>query len=172
MLLVTFTLLRPGFFWDQWYPELIERPATELVSILDEMEPNSHVRLQVKGEKFDGNEVTKTVMLSIGDEPTGEDRLRGLGLTTTEEGENLRVGMVMFGSPADRALIRFGYEITSVHVENERPSETIDVYPGLAVAGADLVFPAATGTTPGRYRPRPETVRNAISIFTAPLNTR
>ncbi|MCB2215096.1 TRAP transporter permease [Desulfofustis glycolicus] len=131
LLLVTFTLLRPGFFWDQWYPELTERPATELVSILDEMAPNSHVRLQVKGEKFDGNEVTKTVMLSIGDGSTGEDRLRSLGLTTTEDGENLRVGMVMFGSPADRALIRFGYEITSVHVENERPPKQLMFIPAL-----------------------------------------
>ena len=140
MLLVTFTLLRPGYFWDQWYPELIERPATELVSILDEMEPNSHVRLRVRGEKFDGNEVTKSVMLSIGDEPTGEDRLRGLGLTTMEEGENLRVGMVMFGSPADRALIRFGYEITSVYVENERPPKQLMFIPALLLLGLIWFF--------------------------------
>jgi hypothetical protein len=131
LLLVTFTLLRPGFFWDQWYPELTERPATELVSVLEEMQPNTHVRLQVRGEKFDGNEVTKMVMLSVGGEPTGEDRLRGLGLTTMEEGENLRVGMVTFGSPADRALIRYGYEITSVLVENERPPKQLMFIPAL-----------------------------------------
>ena len=49
LLLVAFTLFRPGFCWDMVYPPLTEEPATKLVQMVQEMEPGSHLRLKLQG---------------------------------------------------------------------------------------------------------------------------
>jgi len=123
LLLVAFTLLRPGYFWDRFYPELNHKPAAELLSVVEEMEPGEYLRLVVKGTTMAGEEVTRSVMAAIGDEPTGEQRLQAIGLSVTQSGESVRIGMVSFGSVAERAQIRFGDEIVSVPVENDRPNK-------------------------------------------------
>ncbi|BDD86094.1 TRAP transporter permease [Desulfofustis limnaeus] len=123
LLLVAFTLLRPGFFWDRWFPELDYKPASELLSVVEEMPPGKHLRLVVKGTKMDGTEVTRAVMVAIGNEPTAQDRLRAIGLNVMASGDKVRIGMVSFGSAAEKALIKYGDEIVSVPVENKRPDK-------------------------------------------------
>ncbi len=65
LLLVAFTLFRPGFFWDQVYPELTEQPADNLIQIVEQMEPGSQLRMELKGERMDGSEFTMVVMLPV-----------------------------------------------------------------------------------------------------------
>ena len=71
LLLIAFTLFRPGFWWDKVFPPLSEEPPGRLEQIVEEMAPGSLLRLMVKGEDFNGNEFTKTVMLPVGDSKTG-----------------------------------------------------------------------------------------------------
>jgi predicted metalloprotease with PDZ domain len=77
----------------------------------------------VKGTKMDGTEVTRAVMVAIGNEPTAQDRLRAIGLNVMASGDKVRIGMVSFGSAAEKALIKYGDEIVSVPVENKRPDK-------------------------------------------------
>jgi hypothetical protein len=40
LLMVTFTLLRPGFWWDMVYPPLQEQPASKLEQMIGELPGN------------------------------------------------------------------------------------------------------------------------------------
>ncbi len=135
LLLVAFTLFRPGFFWDELYPPLIERPPTELVRILDEQRGGSQLRLEVKGEKMSGAEYTMTLMLPVGDEPTGAEKLAGLGIETREESGRVFIDMVGFGSPAEKANIDFDQEILNIQMPTDRPNKEYMFLPAFLLLG-------------------------------------
>jgi TRAP-type uncharacterized transport system fused permease subunit len=68
LLLVTFTLLRPGFFWDKIYEPYHEEPGTYLMEAMEKQDENTMIRLVVKGETLNGEEFTKAMMLPVGKE--------------------------------------------------------------------------------------------------------
>ena len=131
LLLIAFTLFRPGFFWDELYPPLTEKPATELVRVLDKVKGGEQLRLEIKGEKMNGEEFTKTVMLPVGDEATGEEKLAGIGIETRDEDGRIFVDMVTFASPAQKAKIDFDQEILSVQMPTDRPNKEWMFIPAL-----------------------------------------
>jgi TRAP transporter 4TM/12TM fusion protein len=131
LLLIAFTLFRPGFFWNQAYPELSEEPADKLIPIVEAMEPGSQLRMSLKGEKMNGDEFTMTVMVTVGDEVTGEERLQGIGIETRDEDGKTLIDNVVFASPAEKAKIDFDQEILSVQVPNERPPKQLMFIPAL-----------------------------------------
>lgn len=131
LLLIAFTLFRPGFWWDKVYPPLSEEPASKLEQLVEDMEPGALMRLMVKGEKDDGSEFTKTVMLPVGDSKTGAERLAEIGIETrNEEGKTL-IDNVVFSSAAEKAGIDFDQEILNIQVPAKRPSKQIMFIPAL-----------------------------------------
>ncbi len=131
MLLVAFTLFRPGFFWDMVYPELIKLPADNLPQLVEEIKPGEQLRMSLKGEKIDGTEYTMAVMLPVGDEPTGAERLQAIGFETREEDGKYFIDTVVFASAAEKAKIDFDQEILNVQVPNERPPKQLMFIPAL-----------------------------------------
>ncbi len=131
LLLIAFTLFRPGYFWDKIYPPLTEKSPTELVQVLDEIESGSQLRLRLKGEKMSGDEFEMTVMLSVGNESNGAEKLSALGIETRDEEGKVIVDMVGFGSPAEKAKIDFDQEILSVQMPTERPNKELMFFPAL-----------------------------------------
>ncbi len=131
LLLVAFTLFRPGFFWDKVYPELTERPASELTQIVGQMNPGEQLRIELKGEKMNGTEFKMTVMLPVGEEPTGEERLEAIGVETREEDGRMFVDNVVFSSPAEKAGIDFDQEILNIQLLNDRPPKQLMFIPAL-----------------------------------------
>ena len=73
LLLVAFTLLRPGFWWDMIFPPLQEEPPAQLEPMVAAMEPGSQLIIEVQGEDINGDAYTKTLMLPVGDEKTGAE---------------------------------------------------------------------------------------------------
>ena len=131
LLLVAFTLFRPGFFWNEVYPELNEQPADNLVQLVEEMEPGSQLRMTLKGEKLDGTEFTMAVMLPVGDEPTGAERIQAIGFETREEEGKIVIDNVVFASSAEKAKIDFDQEVLNVQVPNPRPPKQLMFIPAL-----------------------------------------
>ncbi len=131
LLLVAFTLFRPGYFWDKIYPPLIEKPASELVQILDQIPAGGQLRLRLKGERLSGKEFEMTVMLPVGTESTGAEKLRGLGIETSEQDGKVIVDMVDFGSPATKAKIDFDQEILGIQMPADRPNKEFMFLPAL-----------------------------------------
>ncbi len=138
LLLVTFTLFRPGFFWDKVYPPFEEKPGIQLVQIVENLEPGSMLRLKIKGENMKGKEYTKALMFTVGNAQNGVDRLNEIGFETrTEEGKVL-VDNVVFSSNAEKMGIDFDQEILMVKIPSKRPSKQLMFIPALGLLA--LVF--------------------------------
>jgi TRAP transporter 4TM/12TM fusion protein len=135
MLLVTFTLLRPGFFWDKMYEPYNERPGVELLQAMEKQDENTMIHLVIKGETLDGEAYTKSLMLPVGQEGVPEDRLREVGFEVIEEDGKMIVNNLMFGSNAERMGIDFDQEIVSVMMEADRPPKQLMFIPALALLG-------------------------------------
>jgi TRAP-type uncharacterized transport system fused permease subunit len=133
LLLVTFTLLRPGFWWDKIFPPLTEEPAAKIEQMVRGMEPGSQLIIEVKGEDFNGNVYTKTVMLPVGGEGTGAERLTAIGVETRQEEGKILVDNVVFSSAAEKAGIDFDQEVLSIKVPTKRLPKQIIFIPAMAL---------------------------------------
>lgn len=98
LLLVAFTLFRPGYWMDQlqdpWQPIAPEA----FVQTLGEVKPKTLLRLRVQGE--DLHEKSRIMMLPVPAGDSGEERLDNLGLELIEEEGHLLVDFVGFASTA------------------------------------------------------------------------
>jgi TRAP transporter 4TM/12TM fusion protein len=133
LLLIAFTLFRPGFWWDMAFPPLTEEPAAKLEQMVAEMEPGAQVRIRLKGEKMDGSEFFKTVMLPVGDGATGAERLEAIGIETRDEEGKVLIENVVFSSAAEKAGIDFDQEILNIQVPSHRPPKQLMFIPAMAL---------------------------------------
>ena len=136
LLLVTFTLLRPGFWWDKIYPPLEEVKATKLEQIIEETEPGTHLRIEVAGEDFRGKPFTKSLMLRVGDEPTPGERMLAVGIETRVEDGRVFVDNIIFGSPAEKAGMDFDQEILHIYVPADIPPKHMMFIPAFLLLAA------------------------------------
>ena len=132
-LVVAFMLFRPGYFWDQLYPELDTRPAAELSQFVDSMPSGKQLRLTLKGEKMNGKEFIMVVSLTVGDQGSGAERLQAIGLSTRNEDGRIFIDNVVFGSAAQKARIDFDQEIVNFQVLTDRPPKQLVFLPAIAL---------------------------------------
>jgi TRAP transporter 4TM/12TM fusion protein len=135
LLLVAFTLFRPGFWWDMVYPPLIDVAPAEIAQAAEAVPPGGNLRISAEGMSIEGNEVKKTVMLPMGAPAAGAERLANAGLELREEEGRVFIDMIGFGSAAEKAGLDFDYEVTAVLQPNERPPKELMWIPALAVLG-------------------------------------
>ncbi|MBW2297732.1 MAG: DUF3394 domain-containing protein, partial [Deltaproteobacteria bacterium] len=128
-----FILFRPGFVWDKFFPPLIQEPAAKLEQTVEAMEPGALLRVMLKGEKMDGSEFTKTVMLPVGDESTGVERLNAIGIETRNEEGKILIENVVFASPAEKAGIDFDQEVLNIQMPAKRPPKQLMFIPAMAL---------------------------------------
>ena len=133
LILVAFILFRPGFVWDKFFPPLMQEPATKLEQVVEAMDPGALLRVMLKGEKMDGTEFTKTVMLPVGDEKTATERLAAIGLETRNEEGKILIENVVFSSPAEKAGIDFDQEVLNIQMPTKRPPKQLMFIPALAL---------------------------------------
>ncbi|MEA3291601.1 MAG: DUF3394 domain-containing protein, partial [Pseudomonadota bacterium] len=131
LLLITFTFLRPGFWWDRVYPPLEERPGAELVLLAEAAEPGKQLRISIVGETLEGDPVAKTVMLPMGEAGAGEARLETAGIMLREEEGKTLIDNVVFGSAAEKSGLDFDQEIVNVQIPTERPPKQLMFIPAL-----------------------------------------
>ena len=120
LLLVALTLLVPGVWMDRIQPPLTALPATEIEAIAEAAPAQDHLRLEVSGYDLDGEEVTRRVMLPLGDPAPGRERLTEAGLGLMVLGDQVNISFVRFGSPAERLGVEGGSQVTAVFVPADR----------------------------------------------------
>lgn len=135
LLLITFTLFRPGYWWDMVYPATQDRPGTDIVEIVENVPAGGSVVVQASGMGLDGDEVSTYLRLPLPEAETAEQRLMEAGLELSRDGEQMVVDFVGFGSAAEDAGISFGWTIDAVQVENERPPKELMFIPALILLG-------------------------------------
>ncbi len=131
ILLVAFTLFRPGYWWDKVYEPMHELAATEISATAEKVAVDGDLQMTVAGENVDGKFVEKAVLLPLGPAGSGADRLSHAGLELREEGGKILVDNVVFGSAAQTAGIDFDWEVINIKVEAERPPKQLMFIPAL-----------------------------------------
>ena len=133
LLLVTFTLFRPGFWWDMAYPPYQEVPAVEMGQLIEEAPANTSKRIWVEGMNLDGKDIRKGVLLPLGAPGTVRERLGNAGLSTIAQGNELLITKVKFGSVSDKLGIEQGFRIVSAEVPADRPDKEWMFVPAIAL---------------------------------------
>ena len=153
LLLVTFTLFRPGFWWDMVYPPYQDVPAAQLMQLVEKAEPGASKRVWIAGTNLDGKDVRKGVLLPLGDTGTARERLGRIGLTVVPLGDKMQIAQVKFGSRAEKLGIEQGFDIASIEMPTERPVKEWMFLPSLVLLALVVMLQRARarrqGTTSG-----------------------
>ncbi|MDX8527820.1 TRAP transporter permease [Mesorhizobium sp. MSK_1335] len=138
LLLICFTLFRPGYWLDLVDEPFIEKPVSQLSQTVDATSAGQAVRLKLKTVNINGDEIEKLIRLDLAEGKDAAERLEGAGLTASALGDTMTVGIVRLGSQAAKFGLQPGDEITGVMVPNSRPSRYWFALPALLLFG--LVF--------------------------------
>jgi len=133
LLLITFTLFRPGFWWDMLYPPFDEVPAAQMTALIEQAPADAGKRIWIEGMNMDGDDIRKGVLLPLGEPGTARERLARAGLTVMAQGDELLIAAVKFGSPAAKLGIEQGFRIVSAEVPSDRPAKEWLYLPALAL---------------------------------------
>ncbi|MFK8035136.1 MAG: DUF3394 domain-containing protein, partial [Hyphomicrobiales bacterium] len=82
-----------------------------------------------------GDPVSLTMIIKVGDEPTGEERLEAYGLEIFEQDGKIIVDGATFDSPAQVAGFDFDQEIVQVLLPANQPMKQLLYVPALLLLG-------------------------------------
>ncbi|MCG8695882.1 MAG: TRAP transporter permease [Minwuiales bacterium] len=125
LLLVAFTLFRPGYWLDQVQPPFEVYDGPQVFSVIEGIAGESDLRLLVEGEDMaTGKMVSKQIILPIAADGDGVTRLSSAGLELRDEDGAMLVDNIGFDSAAEKAGLDFDWKVVSVKVPSERmPAE-------------------------------------------------
>lgn len=136
LLLVAFTLFRPGFWMDMVHDPYRDTAPAELAQTMGQVEAESTLRLRMEGEDAVGKLRRFTVLLPVPDGASGEDRLAKLGIQTYEQDGKILIDSVTFGSQAAELGLEMDQQILSVKAPTERWNKELMWLPGFLLFGA------------------------------------
>jgi TRAP transporter 4TM/12TM fusion protein len=140
LLLICFSLFRPGYWLDRLQAPFDVRPASELVNVANAVPQGQTVRFRVNSQSRAGDEVEKLVRLTMPAGKTGAERLQGAGLSLSTLGDQVTVKLVSFGSEAAKYGLAAGDEVTSVLVPAQRPSRYWFAIPALLLLAGIILL--------------------------------
>ncbi|WLI72797.1 TRAP transporter permease [Halomonas alkalicola] len=135
LLLVAFTLFRPGFWMDKVHDPYEAVPPSQFVQALGDVEDGSNLRVQIAGEDAFGDPMTTYVLVPVPRGDTGEERMERLGMELWVDGDQAMVDFVEFGSLAADLGFDFDQEILEVLAPVDRWAKEWMWIPGFLVFG-------------------------------------
>ena len=141
LMLIAFTLFRPGYFMDKIYPPHEQLSAANVYEVVEALPNKAQVRLRVLGESLEGASVDKVVMLPVGEQgASGADRLMlSAGLELREENGKMIIDNLVFGGAAEKQKLDFDWEVAGIQVDANRPAKHWFYIPALLFLGL-IVF--------------------------------
>ena len=132
LLLVCFTLFRPGFWMDMVYPPFNEVRGEAMRQQITDAPANTGKRVWIEGVSLEGRDVRKGVLLPLGaKEGDYRKRLADIGVTVMPDGDDLSVMAVRFGSVAEKLGLEQSFKITAIEMPAERPAKEWFYIPAL-----------------------------------------
>ncbi|MDD2222158.1 MAG: TRAP transporter permease [Pseudomonas sp.] len=131
LLLVAFTLFRPGFWMDMVHDPYQNIPPSEMAQALGQVDEGSQLRLRIQGEDELGEPREFVVLLPVPAGASGEERMQALGLELIQEDGKTLVDQVAFASQAADLGLEFDQEIVLVRAPTDRMRKEIMWIPGL-----------------------------------------
>ncbi len=135
LLLVAFTLFRPGYWWDMVYDPVKIIEPTNIIQIAGEIPNEGSLQMMVAGENVDGKFVKRTILLPMGPSASGAERLSYAGLEIRVEDGRVLADNVVFGSVAQDAGLDFDWEILNLQIAADRPPKQLMFIPALLLLG-------------------------------------
>lgn len=135
LLLIAFTLFRPGFWLDMTQAPYQERPSHEMYRYIDQHPKLDMLRVSVEGENLDGRWISKTVHMPVSSQGDAATRLyQGAGIELREEEGKYLIDNLSFGSYAEQQKLDFDWEITQFETETDRPAKEWFYVPAFVLA--------------------------------------
>ncbi|WP_223426530.1 TRAP transporter permease [Tateyamaria pelophila] len=151
LLLIAFTLFRPGFWMDMVVAPYTDVPPQEIASAALATEPGEDLRLRVAGVNDLGDPIEFVAVLNILDGATGEERLENAGLMFRNDGDRLIIDDVSFGSAGETAGLDWDQEVLQVLRPASQPSKYWMFIPALLLlAGVIALQRGRAGRTTTR----------------------
>lgn len=120
LLLICFTLFRPGFWLDRVEAPFIAKPAADLLSVAESIPAEQTLRFRVESQSRAGEDVEKLVRLTMRGPGTGRERLQRAGMGVAATGNDTMVQTVKFGSEAAKYGLAPGDKVVSPTLERLR----------------------------------------------------
>ncbi len=165
LLLIAFTLFRPGFWLDRVQPPYITEIPAQLFEAAARQPADGEIRLEITGPDFrtTGETRTTTLLLNLGAEADGESRIAGTGLILAMDGDR-----VVLEEPFDPELAYLGNDfdfygdepvtVSGIEVANrDRIWKEIFYIPALLLLGLIITLQLrrrrSSGSDPDRTAP-------------------
>ena len=137
LVLIAFTLFRPGFFLNQISPEFETRPATALYQMAEDGADGTSLRVRLSGENINGDQIDAKYLLPLG--PKGADGptrlLEGAGIELRDEDGTYFVDNLEFGGPSEQLGIDFDWQLVELDVEADRLPKEVFYLPAFLLLG-------------------------------------
>ncbi len=140
LLLIAFTLFRPGFWMDMVYPPYAEENPISIADAAMATPAGEDLRLRVAGLNDLGDPIEFVAVLTIPEGATGEERLENAGLLFRNEGETLLIDDVSFGSAAETAGLDWDQEVLRVLRPVGQPTKYLMFIPALLLLGMIILL--------------------------------
>ena len=156
LMLVAFTLFRPGFWLDQVQPRYEDRDGVEVVQLAEAAPENSLLRMIVTGPDFDNPDemLTTTIQAKIGASGDGASRLGEVGLLVFEDAGKATLEEPMIGTSFFTTFQSFDFYgdvpviVQSVQLETERMPKELFYFPALLLLGGVIFMQRRRQTVP------------------------
>jgi hypothetical protein len=147
LLLVAFTLFRPGFFLDMVSPPFDESSPNQIFEMVDTVPEGGRLLLDIVGADFDTGEITSTtILVDFGAAGEAVERLKQAGLSVSIDGELALVEEPFPGTPFFESIGKaFDYygdqpvQIASVKKEADRVYKEVFYIPAIVLL-AFIIF--------------------------------
>ena len=135
LLLIAFTLFRPGFWMDMIHDPYESVPPAQFVEALGDADEDATLRLEIAGVDAYGDRMTTFMTLPVPDGETGQERLDNLGMDLLIRDGKATVDMVAYGSQAKELGFDFDQEIIEVLSPVDRWTKELMWIPAFLVFG-------------------------------------
>ena len=140
LLLIAFTLFRPGFWMDMLVSPYEEAEPTELAQVAGALAPGEQLRLRIAGVDEVGAPREFVAVLTLPEGASGPERLEAAGLKMVEKDGALIVDNVTFGSAAQKAGMDWDQKILKVRAPASQPWKELMYVPALILLGLIIVL--------------------------------
>jgi len=156
LLLVAFTLFRPGYWLDQVEPPFDHYQGDAVIEAAGSLPEGSRMRIILSGPDFDtGDKLESTLAPELGPAGDGVARLQAMGLPVLSEDGVIKLEEPMFDSPFFEKLTRqydfYGDEAVQVlraEVEAERMPKELFFLPAFVLLTLLILIQRRRATQP------------------------
>ena len=120
LLLIAFSLFRPGYWMDLLHDPYQQVPPSELATVLGQVDGDNFLRVEIAGMDEFGDPLQRFILVPVPDGKTAEARMQHLGLELYEQDGRTLIDAVAFGSLGEELGFEWDQEIIQLQAPVDR----------------------------------------------------